>query len=279
MKNEQSSTTLCINYPHVIGRMLPVTVALFMMAGLIPSAWATGQSSPALDASGYEIPLGELNKVKKTRQVKKGTRAHKKRKRVPATPPTVDVVVPPAKVIQAPAATTAVPNESVQPVFHQSAAPEKTIMGVASPPPSPRVSAASVSIHHDPYSYVITGKRTTIQAVISSAENNIQAVYCRFRAAENGAYARVPMVQVPGTHFTYAATLPGLAAASRSLRYSISAVDAIGNETSSPEYVIAVKPSAVLPGWQLENSPGPIKIRLDDPAKPLEGFSDPGITE
>ncbi|MDA8429659.1 MAG: hypothetical protein M0T70_10430 [Geobacteraceae bacterium] len=279
MKNEQSSTHLHITSSHVIGRMLSVAVALFMMAGLIQSAWASGQPSPARDASGYEIPLGELNKVKKVRQVKKGTRVHKKRKRVSTPLPSNDVAVPPAaKVVQTPAAATAVPNGSAQPMFHQPAAPEKTIMGIASPPPPARPPADSVSIHHDPYSYVITGKRTTIQAVVSSAEN-IQAVYCRFRAAENGAYARVPMVQVPGTHFTYSATLPGLAAASRSLRYSIIAVDALGHETSSQEYVIAVKPSDVLPGWQLENSPGPIKIRLDDPAKPLEGFSDPGITE
>jgi hypothetical protein len=125
---------------------------------------------------------------------------------------------------------------------------------------------------------VIAGKRTAIQAVISST-HNIQAVYCRFRAAENGAYAFVPMVQVPGTHFTYAATLPSLAVSSRSLRYGIIAVDSLGNESRSREFVIAVKSSSVLPGWQFENPKDMIKIRLENKDKPLEGFSDPGIVE
>jgi hypothetical protein len=136
----------------------------------------------------------------------------------------------------------------------------------------------SFAIHHEPYSYLIPGKRTNILAVLSSSET-IQAAYCRFRVAENGPYARVPMQQVSGTHFTYVATLPALAASSRSLRYVISTVDASGKETLSQEFVIGVKASAVLPGWQFENTPEMIKIRLENKEIPLEGFSDRVLAE
>jgi hypothetical protein len=87
------------------------------------------------------------------------------------------------------------------------------------------------------------------------------------------------MVPSPGTHFTFAATLPGLATTSGSLRYAIIAVDESGNENRSQEFVIAVKPTTVLPGWQLEHSADTLKIKRENLEKPLEGFSDPGILE
>ena len=232
--------------------ILPVTAALLITILMVPSVWAVAPSSSVSDASGYEIPLGELNKVKKERPQKKEIKERKKRKGESRVhQPTADVVVPSEKVDPVPAVT---------PV---------SASGV-SPPVAP------ITIHHDPYSYVIAGKRTTIQAVISSADS-IKTVYCRFHATEKGGYASVPMQQVTGTYFTYAATLPGLAATSQSLRYSVIAVDSSGHEVRSQEFVIAVKPSAVLPGWQLDSSPDVLKIRLENREKPLEEFSDPGI--
>jgi hypothetical protein len=233
---------------YSVGMNLPVTAALLIGLLLIPSAWAAVPSSPVPDASGYEIPIGELNKVKKERPKKKETKERKKKKGEDAAQqPSAEVVIPLGK------------NDNV------SGKPEISTV-------------APVTIHHDPNSYVIAGKRTRIQAVISSTDS-IQAVYCRFRATEDGDYALVPMLPVDGTHFTYAADVPGLAAASRSLRYSVLAVDSSGHEARSQEFVIAVKPSAVLPGWQLESSPGTLKIMLENKEKPLEGFSDPGIVE
>ena len=239
-----------------------LVVALMVMTLPISTSWAAAPSSPAADASGYEISLGELHKVKKERPVKKEIKERKRKKGEGAVHrPALGAIVPPGAVITSPAA---LPGEAGR--------------GVSPETELPAVSAATITIHHDPYSFVIKGKRTIIQAVISSVDN-IQSVYCRFRAAENGSYAVVPMMQAQGTLFTYVATLPALDAASRTLRYSVVAVDASGAEVRSQEFVIAVKPSAVLPGWQLETSAEQIKIKREDKEKPLEGFTDPGIIE
>jgi hypothetical protein len=184
------------------------------------------------------------------------------------------VVTPPEKTIPAPSSTpSASSGEAVHDTGQQTTSGALNLIVTDKPEEQ---QPGQITIHHDPYSYVITGKRTMIQGVISSADN-IQAVYCRFHATENGAYALVPMLLTPGSQFTYAAVLPSLATASRSLRYSIVVIDSLGKETRSREFVIAVKPSGVLPGWQLKNSADMIKIRFENKEKPLEGFSDPGI--
>lgn len=238
------------------GQML--VVALMAMTLPISTSWAAAPS----DASGYEISLGELHKVKKERPVKKEIKERKRKKSESAGHrPALGAIVPPGAVITTPADVSGEAGRVVSPE-----------------PAQPAVSAATITIHHDPYSFVIKGKRTIIQAVISSVDN-IQSVYCRFRAAESASYAVIPMLQAQGTLFTYVATLPALDAASRTLRYSVVAVDASGVEARSQEFVITVKPSTVLPGWQLETSAEQIKIKREDKAKPLEGFADPGIIE
>jgi hypothetical protein len=267
-------------YGVAVSRSLLATSALLIFILLTPSAWAEVPSSLSSDASDYEIPLGELNKVKKESPVKKKTKEHKKNKVESPTPPSADMAVPGEKVDQTPATALVVPvpGRVVPPEFQHQTISDKTVKGALIKTVTPNTSTSPITIHHDPYSYVITGKRTTIQAVISSADI-IRTVYCRFRTTETGAHAFVPMMQVPGTHFTYSAILPGLAAASRSLRYNIIAIDSLGHETRSQEFVIAVKSSNVLPGWQSETSPDVIKIRLENSEKPLEGFSDQGIVE
>lgn len=272
------------HHRHVVGCTLPTTpytvfLALMIVVMLLmPSARAAAVSSAPVTA-GYEIPLDELNKVKKERPPKKVIKARKKKKaESTAKPPAASVAVPPEKVEQTPAATSEAASRVVAPESRHDAASEKTDRGVADLAERPQTAPDFVTLHHDPNSYVIAGKRTMIQAVISSAAG-IQVVYCRFSAAENGTYAIVPMVQVPGTLYTYAANLPSLAATSRTLRYNIVAVDSSGKELRSREFVIAVRSSSVLPGWQLENAPDRIKIRLENRDTPLEGFSDPGIVE
>lgn len=264
---------------HVVGKRPRALcsaglVASLVVMVLISPAWAAAPSSSASGASGYEIPLGELKKVKKERPVKKERKERTKKKVVGAVQPSAEQVAPTEKDVQIP--VTGVPGRDGLPGSRQQPVPEKISSDILHKTEILQTSTSPVTIHHDPYSYVITGKRSTIQAVISSA-NSIQAVYCRFRATENGAYAVVPMVQAPGTQFTYVATLPSLGAVSRALRYTIIAIDSMGNESRSQEFIIAVKSSAVLPGWQLENSLDMIRIKRENKDKPLEGFADSGI--
>jgi hypothetical protein len=240
---------------------------------LIPSAWA---AAPA-DVSNYEISIGELNRVRKERPVKKVLKERKKKRNESTAVRTeTDAAATAEKADQPPVPAPGVTGSAAPAETGAQTLSGQTGSGVSSTTETPQTVVSPVTIHHDPYSYVITGKRTKIQAVVSSV-NSIQAVYCRFRAVENGAYALVPMILSPGTHFTFSAELPGLAPASRSLRYNILAVDAAGKENLSREFVITTKTTSVLPGWQLENSPDLIKIKLENKEKPLEGFSDPGL--
>jgi len=230
-----------------------------LLAGLIMVP--ASMESAAAAVSNYEIPLGELQKVKKERPPKRETRERRKKKsEVPAEANSYGVVVQPESA----AATGAV----AAPTNEVHVRTDTAVKPAANP----------LTIHHEPYSYVISGKRTVIHAVISSTAS-IQSAYCRFRSVENGAYAQVPMQSAPGTFFTFTATLPGLGASSKALRYSIVAVDSAGNEIKSQEYSIDVKTSSVLPGWQLEDTREPLKIKLENKDMPLEGFSDPNMLQ
>ncbi len=230
-----------------------VAVQLFVLVLIISVGPVAASQVNA--ASNYEIPLVELQKVKKERPAKRDSRERKRKKSdVAPEQKTYGVTVQP----ETPAAPK---NEG-----------ESKPVTAATPVESP------LSIHHEPYSYLLTGKRTIIQSIISGT-NSIASVYCRFRSAETAGFARVQMSTVPGTFFTYSATLPGLAPASKELRYSIIAIDTAGNEIKSPEYVTAVKASSVVPGWQLESAQEPLKVLLEDKEKPLEGFSDPNLTQ
>jgi len=263
-------------WSYSIGRNFSASVVLLAIIVLIPSAQAS-----AADAASYEISIGELNKVKKERPARKERKERRKKKEesAPQQQPLPEAAVPAVKAEPLPESAPVVSNKSVpaesapQPVTGPagSVSPNKAAM--------PPASLSPVTIHHDPYSYIRTGRRTVIQAVISSAQAGIKTVWCRFRSTESGAYALVPMVPSPGTQFTFTAVLPGLATASGSLRYVIIALDESGNEGRSQEFIIAVKPTSVLPGWQLEPSGDTIKIVRENKEQPLEGFSDPGIVE
>jgi len=267
---------------YVPGRTTPATAALLICMALIASVWSAMPVS-ASDVSNYEISIGELNKVKKERPVKKERKERRKKKdESTAQQPSAGAAVSAVAAEKADLAPVSAPVETNKAVTAESAQqPAAGQAGSVSPNKAAalQTSTSPVTIHHDPYSYIRTGKRTVIQAVISSAHAGIRTVWCRFRSSENGSYALVPMVPSPGTHFTFSAVLPGLASASGSLRYAIVAVDESGNEGRSQEFVIAAKPTSVLPGWQLEPSADTIKIVRENKEKPLEGFSDPGIVE
>ena len=123
---------------------------------------------------------------------------------------------------------------------------------------------------------MVAGKPTIVDAVIISPPDALTSVRCRFRAAETGGYAHVAMQKMPGTTYSYTATLPSLVQGSNPLRYSIIATDALNKETRSQEFVTPVRATSVVPGWQVETAQGTIKVWLEDPPSPLVGFS--GIT-
>jgi hypothetical protein len=231
-----------------------------LVLGLIVVPFVGNASPDAQNTAGagYEIPLGELKKVKKDRPAKKESRERKKKKsEASSEQKTYGVVVEPEGGATSGAASASKNVEEAKPG---------------------QDNRAPLAIHHEPYSYVVTGKRSVIQAIISGT-NSIQSAYCRFRSDENGSYGQVPMVSVPGTYFTYTATLPGLAPSSKVLRYSIVAVDSAGNEIKSTEFLTTVKVSTVLPGWQVESSPEVLKIKLENKERPLEGFLEPNVAQ
>lgn len=264
MNTANVCATILQKYPRwkpLVG-LFPAFTALFFAVSQLSTGAVVCQAASSPATSGYEIPLGELQKVKKERPAKKERR--KKKSDTPEERKTYEAVAAPEQDAQAPAATAPVATQQNS--------------GSAAKSGETGKSTASIAVHHDPYSYVVTGKRTVVQAIISSA-NTIQSAYCRFRAGKDGAYARVPMATAPGTYFTYTATLPALEAASSSLNYIIVAVDAAGNEIQSQEYVVAVKATTVVPGWQIDQSTDTLKVTFENKEKPIAGFADKGISE
>ena len=236
-------------------------LAIITMAGatLLTQAAAGAAEAPAASAvSEYELSLKDLRQVKKAPAPKKKAREERKSKKSSAR-------------AKKPAANEMQPKEVVSP--KTTVPPEATLKVDAAPQLS-----REVVISHEPHSYLVPGKRTLIKAVISSAED-IKSVYCRFRAVEGGAGAAVEMSKESGTQFTYAAILPPITAESRFLRYNIVVVGADGKETLSREFVIDVKPSQVMPGWQLEESGDKIGVEPKKGEKPLQGISDKGLSQ
>ena len=242
-----------------MSRFRELTPALVAMATatllVLSQATAGAAAAPAASvAADYDISLKDLRQVKRPPPPKKKANESRKKKKG-------------AGKAHKPSDSELSPTEGEG--AHQ--APTKNVA-------APRQLSQGIMIIHEPYSYLVAGKRTVVRAVISG-EEDIKSVYCSFRAVEGGTGAAVAMVKETGSQFTYAATLPALAADSRFLRYNIVVVDAKGKETRSPEFVINVKPSPVVPGWQLEDSGDKIGIELENKEKPLQGFSDKGLSQ
>jgi hypothetical protein len=210
------------------------------------------QSVSAAGESDYGIPLSELKKVEKKKPKKAVIRKRKEKKKADTTSQETPREVSGAAVAPG------------QPAL---LAPETARHGaeIMETPDSDHIS-------HEPYSYVVPGKRTVIKAIIS--REAVQSVRCRFRSLDKGGYASVAMAKAPGSQFTYVATLPALEPGAASLRYRFIVVDASGIQTYSQEFVIPVKPTSVLPGWQQDSAKEPVRAALENPLQPLEGFSD-----
>ena len=221
-----------------------------------------GITSP-VSASGftdYDIALQELNKVKKV-QPKKEIKKRRKQRTMKKPASTGKSAKPVAVEIPSPVISesgAAVPSDGTPVVESMQPAVDK------------------VDISHDPFSYVVIGKRILLQAVVDSTEN-MAGIFCRFRSAKADAWGRVPMTQVDDTHFTYKATLPALAPDARALLYSFVVVDLQSKEVISREYTMPVKSSLIVPGWQQPTSAESLGVILENSATSLDGFKDPGF--
>lgn len=263
------------------------TTAVLLMFQM--ALWAAPLSSRGADfdiplkelktsGTNFEIPLGDLKQGEKKAK-KPETRKHKRKKKTEHAEqePSGGTTTNAAEGSHKPAsATGGAPAASMPeaPILQHPTAPEKVPEASGTVVGTTATAADGVAIIHDPYSYVVAGKRTVITAVIISPPEGLQSVYCRFRTTETAGFARVPMTRVEGTQYTYAATLPALSPGTGSLRYMLVAGDTMNKETSSREFSIPVKATSVIPGWQREQSSEKIKVRLESPDKPLEGFSD-----
>ena len=103
-------------------------------------------------------------------------------------------------------------------------------------------------ITHEPYSHVIPGRQSVIKAVISS-DAGIASVRCIVTGAGSEPVT-VPLRRAEGTRFTYEGKLPEAGPGSRQLSYIIVVIDPHGRETKSGSYILPVKDSPLMPGWQ-----------------------------
>ena len=193
-----------------------------VMAVLLVMPLGVVSAAPAVSGEKeYEIPLSELNKVKKKTPSKRATNEYKKKKGDAKSEGT--------------SSATASPNETAG---QTTTSPDES---------------NTTRINHVPYSFIVTGKRTLIHAVIDS-KGDMREVNCTLQTTEGAAETLVKMEKVDGTRFTYKALLPALPPENLSLRYTIIAVDSTGKETRSREFVSPVTLSPLVPSWQSERA-------------------------
>jgi hypothetical protein len=134
-------------------------------------------------------------------------------------------------------------------------------------------------IIHEPFSFVVGGKPTIINAVVTSSLSTVHTVNCSFRASDKGSSAILQMKKVPGSLYTYTAVLPPLVKNSGTLRYIFIARDSLKRETRSREFAIPLKMTMVVPGWQLDASKEKIVVQIENKGQPFEGFLDVTVEE
>lgn len=230
---------------------LKVIVAVTLAVLLVMPVYVVSAAPANPGGTDFEIPISELNKVKKKTPSKHATKEKEPKKKKSA-------------------AKTA--KSSPEKIVHaEPAGPDK---GTAAAAVEPSANPEDTRIHHSPYSFVVVGKPTVIHTVINS-KTDIQEVNCTFPKPEGGGQTTVKMTKVAGTKFTYTATLPALPAESSALRYSIVVVDSLSKETRSNEYVSPVSVSPVVPSWQNETTGEALAPDPKEPKKPTEVPSDP----
>lgn len=189
------------------------------------------------NANKYDIPLSELNKVKKKsgKISKKKNEGSKKKEKESSHEPATKISSSPVM-------------EEIQITKETARNTIATVSEVSKTPASP---LENIKIHHTPFSFIIPAKRTIINAVISSS-SEIKEVNCILRTFEGGSQT-LKMEKVTGSFFTYSATLPGVPTTGNPLRYSIVAVDNFGNVSNSNEYSTPVESYPLTPSWQIED--------------------------
>jgi hypothetical protein len=205
---------------------------LFVVALLlIMPMYADAAKSVGSGGMDFEIPISELSTEKKASPQKSVARKPALKRKSAAR----------AKRSNVAAAAPAQPVDQTK-TSASAGAPQQI--------PLPSEALQPFRIFNVPYSFVVTGKSTVIKAVIYREADDLQAINCTVRVTETGALSVVKMKKVDGSRFTYAATLPEVAAAASSLRYAIVAIDASGTESGSPEFAVPVTFSPLVPGWQ-----------------------------
>lgn len=234
---------------------------------------------PAAAAAEFDIPLSELNKVKKKYPAK--TESTKKRKQSKKQPQPQDTGQKTTVSTDEPAELQSITDSREKPGDitggNTPAASNNPSITQSNGLNKPEASLTT-RITHTPYSFLVPGKRTIIQAVISSS-SNVSNVYCYFRSAGSNTGAAVSMLKVAGTRFTYSATIPALSTESSGLSYKIYAIDSNGATSQSKEYSMQASSASVSPGWQTDNFTDSLQIQKDNPNAPLEGFSDPALVK
>lgn len=213
----------------------------------------------------YDIAIQELNKVKKKNPKKERkphkTVQHRKEKTAP-------------EVSRGERATAGTGSADRQETLSAPSVPRQApAMPVVAEQPT---GAQTLRVTHDPFSFLAAGRRSTVQAVIETDDSTAE-VLCRFRADNSSSWGRVPMSLVSGTHFTYRAVLPAPAQSANLIQYQFVVVDRQGKEMLSREFGIPVRPSLVVPGWQLDPSGSRLPLTLEKGTDLLEGFSDSGV--
>lgn len=229
------------------------SIIVIMAVQLVMPVRTVFAESANSGVTNYEIPISELKKVKKKTPSKRVASESKKKKKSEAK----------AEGSQ-PAESSALTKTT--PVVPDNTAKIESINKTSPTTAEPLPESVSTQIHHSPYSFVVADKSTVIFAVINSKTDIQEVNYILHSAAQT----KVKMVKVNGTRFTYTATLPRLPSDTPSLRYTIVAVDSLGMETRSKEFVTPLVSSPVVPSWQLESAGEAISAEQKDTKKPLE---------
>lgn len=200
-------------------------------------------------APGYDIPISELNAVKKKTPAKNvAKKSGKKKKNITES----------QKVSPETAAPNGSTGQTVTPLIDSiSAGQVETIQNNLSATVESLPESEITRILHSPYSFVVAGKRTIIRAVIDS-QSEIKEVNCSIRNFDGEERTLVKMTIADGTQFTYTANLPGLSPKTPELNYTINVIDTQGKVTRSKEFSTPVKRSTFVPSWQIEGSDEPV---------------------
>lgn len=197
---------------------------------ILPMYAVEALSAPSAGVT-FDLPTAELSRERSEASAKPvAPRPKKKKKNVAKAPESKTTAAAPtqsADQAKSPGSMTASQNLPLQPEPIQP-----------------------FRVFNVPYSFVVTGKRTVIKAVIYREAYDLQAVNCKIRAADSGALSVVKMAKVDGSRFTYSATLPEVPADAASLRYRVVAVDSSDREAISQEFSTPIRFSPLVPGWQ-----------------------------